>query len=67
MDRKPIRDASGKLLGFVEQDDRGNQTARSAAGKLLGRYDRESDLTRDPAGKLRTRGNSLTSSLFADK
>ena len=62
--RTAIRDASGKILGFIEEDNEGNQQAREFTGNILGYYNKQQDVTREFTGRIRTRGNSVIGFLY---
>jgi hypothetical protein len=59
-----IRDASGKILGFIEEDKDGNQRCRAFTGQILGYYDKAADVTRNFVGRIVTRGNSCIGFLY---
>lgn len=56
-DKQTIREFSGKIIGYIETDERGNKTVRDFYGKILGRYEKGTDTTRDFYGKILARGD----------
>ena len=62
--RDPVREFSGKIIGWVETDDKGNQDVRTFTGLIIARYDAEFNVTRDFYGKILTRGNTAVGQLF---
>ena len=62
-----IRDASGRILGYIEEDKFGNQRCRNFTGVILGYYDKNTDTTRTFTGRIVTRGNSCIGFLYKDK
>lgn len=65
--RTAIRDITGKILGFIEEDKEGNQRCRSFTGQILGYYDKAVDVTRSFTGRIITKGNSCIGFLYKDK
>ena len=43
----PIREFSGRILGWIEDDGQGNQQIRDFVGHILGSYRKSEDKTRD--------------------
>ena len=64
--KTPVRDYTGKILGYIEEDKDGNQRCRAFTGRVLGYYDKASDTTRDFYGKVITKGNSCMGFLYQD-
>ena len=60
----PVRQISGKIIGFVETDKDGNKQARDFYGKILGTYDKRIDVTRDFYGRIITRGDSVIGLIY---
>jgi hypothetical protein len=59
--REAVRAAGGQVLGYLERQSlTGKILARDARGIVVGVYDKRSDLTRDAAGRILTKGNVLT-------
>lgn len=64
---EPVRDWTGRVLGFVETDKNGNQTVRNFGGKVLAYYNKNRDWTTDFAGKVLSRGNTAISYIYLEK
>ena len=47
-----IKDYSGRIIGTIETDSRGNKTVRDYCGRILGTYDRSSNYTKDYCGRI---------------
>lgn len=60
----PVRQASGRIIGFIETDKDGNKQARDFYGKILGYYDARLDVTRDFYGRITTRGDSVMGFIY---
>ena len=43
----PVKDFYGKIIGYIELDDKGNKIVRDFYRRRLGRYDKKFDVTRD--------------------
>lgn len=52
-----IRAFNGKIIGSIETDNIGNKIIRDFYGKILGKYNKEQDVTRDFYGKIVARGD----------
>lgn len=59
MQKAELRNASGKLIGWIETDSSGKQTGRSATGSPLGYFDTKNNVTHDIGGKRIGAGNHL--------
>jgi hypothetical protein len=59
--REEIRDRQGRLLGTIIKQRNGLREARSRQGRLLGTFNPRASETRDPQGRLLTKGDSLSS------
>lgn len=64
MSREPIRDFSGKIIGFVESDDKGNQIVRAFSGRIIAKYDAQFNCTREFSGRIISRGNTAVGQLY---
>ncbi len=58
--KEALRDFSGTIIGWLEEDSNGNQTLRDFPGRILGTYDKNSNTTREFSGRVIGRGNILT-------
>lgn len=66
MEKEILRDYYGRILGYIETDDKGNQLVRDFYGKILGRYDKATNTTRDFYGKILARGNQAASLIYRE-
>lgn len=57
--KEMIKDFSGRIIGSVETDNKGNQRVRDFHGKVLGTYDARTNTTRDFYGRVVFRGNQV--------
>lgn len=64
--RTPIREFSGKIIGWLEDDGNGNQRISNFVGRYLGTYEKSTNLTRNFVGKIIAHGNILTSLLYTE-
>lgn len=62
--KEPIREFSGKIIGWIETDKDGNQQVRDFYGKILGKYDKSLNVTRDFYGRILTRGNTVAGLVY---
>lgn len=62
--KEAIRKFDGTIIGWIETDNYGNQIVRDFVGTILGRYDKQCDVTRKFDGTVITRGNSVASLLY---
>ena len=65
--RETIRDFYGSIVGYLEHESNGNITAKSFTGKILGRYEKSQDVTKDFYGKILYRGNMASALLVLFK
>ena len=65
--RETIREFSGVIIGYLDHESNGDITVRSFYGKILGRYERSSDVTKDFYGKILYRGNMAAALLVLFK
>jgi hypothetical protein len=56
-----IKDASCRVLGYIEETDNKVQVAKDAARRILGYYDPHTNRTVDAAHRLVSHGNMLAS------
>lgn len=64
---EPVKDWTGKVLGFVDTDKYGNQTVKNFGGKVLAYYDAKKNRTTDFAGKKLSEGNTAISYIYLQK
>ena len=62
--RTQVKDFQGRILGFIDIEPDGNKIVRDFHFKILGRYDKNADVTRDFHGRILARGDQ-TSMLFS--
>ena len=62
-----ITDYHGKVIAFISTDNNGNKVIKDFHSKILGRYDKQSDTTRDFYGRFVARGDALTMLIPHDK
>lgn len=62
--KEPIREFSGRILGWVETDKEGNQEVREFYGSIIARYDSKINVTRDFYGKILSQGNTAVGQLY---
>ena len=60
VNRDIIRDWRGKILGFIETDDKGNKVVKDFYRKILGRYDKRTNLTKDFYGRIIAKGDQCS-------
>lgn len=65
--RQTIKAWNGKILGSIETDYQGNKIVRDFYGKILGRYIKSLDVTRDFRGKMIARGDQCAMLLAMGK
>lgn len=61
MEKTYIRDQAGRLRGSIEIDSRGIKIARDRTGRFLGTYDPRQNVTKNTAGKVIGRGDTVVS------
>lgn len=59
MNREPIKDWRGRILGYLEQEPNGDRIIRDFYQKKLGIYISNQDITKDVYGKIIGRGDLL--------
>lgn len=64
MQRETIREFSGKILGYVETDSKGNQVVKDFYGYIVAKYDKNSNMTRDFYGRVIGYGNLAVGQLY---
>lgn len=66
IDKQAIKDWRGKILGFVETDINGNKTVRDFYGKILGKYNKQLNITQDFYGRRLSEGDTALMLLHYD-
>ena len=57
MSREAIRDFSGKIIAFIE-DDPNRKSVRSFDGRLIGWYDKRNSITYEFSGRIVAKGDA---------
>ncbi len=65
--RETIREYNGMILGYLDHESNGDITVRNVYGKILGRYEKRYDVTKDFYGKILYRGNMAAALLVLIK
>ena len=55
--KTPVKELSGKIIGFIDLETNGDKVVRDFYGRILGRYDKRLDVTRDFYGRIVARGD----------
>lgn len=64
VNKEIIKDSHGKIVGYIDTDHTGNKIARDFYGRIVGRYNKTSNMTRDFYGRIVARGDVTTSMLY---
>ena len=62
-----IKDFYGKILGYIETLPNGDKVLRNLYRKILGRYNKATDTTRNFYGQIIAKGDQLTMLLNMNK
>ena len=60
-----IREIDGKRIGTIEEDSSGNKIARDFYGRILGKYNKKSNITYDFYGRKLSQGDITTSLIWS--
>jgi hypothetical protein len=60
-----IRQADGRIIGYIYVDNNGKKTVKDYGGKIIGYYHPDRDVTTDFGGKILYRGDAASSLLFS--
>ena len=60
VDKQIIKDWRGKIIGYIETDNYGNKIVRDFYRRILGRYDKKHDVTRDFYGRRVAKGDQCS-------
>lgn len=63
---EPVKDWTGKILGWVDTDSHGNQVVKNFGGRVLAKYDAQNDRTTDFAGKVLSHGNTAIAYIYKE-
>lgn len=55
-----IKDWTGKIIGYIETDYTGNKIVRDFYRKVIGRYDKRQNVTRDFYGRSIAKGDQCS-------
>ena len=66
MGREAVKDWTGKILGWVDTDNKGNQIVYNFGLRVLAKYDAYNDWTTDFAGKVLSRGNTAIAYIYKE-
>lgn len=64
MNWEPVREFSGRIIGWIETDSHGNQIIRAFSGLIIARYDKDLDVTREFSGRIISKGNTAVGQLY---
>lgn len=62
-----IKDPHGKILGKIETDSKGNKTAKTYEGIILGFYKKDRDITTDWQGWPLANGDTVVSLIYSQE
>lgn len=61
LQRDRIKDWQGRIIGIIDTDTvTGNKIIKDFSGKILGKYDKRSNTTRDFYGRVVAKGDNLS-------
>lgn len=64
----PLKDFYGRIRGYIDTKPNGDAVAYDFYGRMLGKYIKSTDQTKDFYGRVIAKGNALTSLIdFSDK
>ena len=66
MGREAVKDWTGKILGWVDTDSKGNQIVYNFGLRVLAKYDAYNDRTTDFAGKVLSHGNTAIAYIYKE-
>ena len=66
MNREPIKEFSGRILGYIETKSNGDQVLTNFSGKILGYYRANTNQTTEFSGRIIGYGNMLMTLLPRD-
>lgn len=67
MKEEVLRDWRGKIIGYIQSDERGNKVLRDFYRKILGRYDKATNMTKDFYNRKIATGDQLLILLRRDE
>ena len=57
VDKQVIKDWRGKIIGYIETDNQGNKIVRDFYRRILGKYDKRTNITKDFYGRKIAKGD----------
>ncbi len=57
--REEIKDFSGRIIGYLDHQSNGDIIAKDSSFRILGRYDKAMDVTKDFYGRILYKGNMV--------
>lgn len=68
MQKKELRDFYGRIIGWIETDERtGDKIGRDFYGRIVGTYQKSLDVTRDFYGRIVARGDALSGLIWEEE
>ena len=64
MAREAIKAYNGRIIGWIDTDGVGNQEVRDFYGRIVGRYDKNLDVTKDFYCRILTKGNTVVGLVY---
>ena len=61
MGRIALKDAGFRIIGYIDTDASGKQTALDAGFRIVGYYDPKANVTKDASYRIIAHGNTLAS------
>lgn len=58
MSKEPVKNWYGKILGWVEEESNGNKIYKDFYGRIVARYEKQSNVTKDFYGRQLTKGDT---------
>lgn len=65
--KEAIRDFYGRIIGYIETDNAGNQIGRDFYNRIVGYYDKKQNVTRDFYKVIKGKGNLLSGLIYAEE
>lgn len=59
MEKETIRNFSGQIIAYYEHQPNGDIVVRDFYGRILGKYDKQFDVTREFSGIIIAKGNAI--------
>lgn len=64
MARNTIKDFYGRIIGYLDSQPNGDIVAKDVSGRILGRYDSKSKVTKDFYGRIVARGDTTSALIW---